>query len=222
MKNKSELGLKGRKLLAVLVSEIKRGRFKPGQPESFISYSEALGKLGVSFTVRAGKRLQMEGLSELDEWTKSDPRIPKITGLIIDKRRKRPGGGFAPSHGHTEQDWEGWWLSEAGRAIAFEHWDWYLGEANDPGSGERSDIILREEASHFDYRKVITIEPGKRGGKPCIRGMRITVGDVLAWLAAGMSHEEIRSDFPEITDTDIRACLAFAAEKESHAVFLPA
>jgi uncharacterized protein (DUF433 family) len=64
----------------------------------------------------------------------------------------------------------------------------------------------------MDYRSVITIEPGKRGGKPCIRGMRITVGDVLGWLAAGMSHAEIKEDFPEITDDDIRAALAFAAD----------
>ena len=74
----------------------------------------------------------------------------------------------------------------------------------------------------MDYRKIITIEPGKRGGKPCIRGMRITVADVLGWLALGMSQEEIFSDFPELTEDDIRACLAFAADKESHAVSLPA
>ncbi len=63
-----------------------------------------------------------------------------------------------------------------------------------------------------DYRKIITIEPGKRGGKPCIRGMRITVGDVLGWLATGMTREEIRCDFPEITDEDISAALVFAAD----------
>ena len=65
-----------------------------------------------------------------------------------------------------------------------------------------------------DYRKLITIEPGKRGGRPCVRGMRITVADVLGWLAAGMSREEIKDDFPEITDEDIHACLAFAADRE--------
>jgi uncharacterized protein (DUF433 family) len=64
----------------------------------------------------------------------------------------------------------------------------------------------------MDYRKIITIEPGKRGGKPCIRGMRITVGDVLGWLAAGMTRDEIRDDFPELTDEDISAALAFAAD----------
>ena len=58
-------------------------------------------------------------------------------------------------------------------------------------------------------RKIITIEPGKRGGKPCIRRMRITVHDVLGWLAAGMSHTEILDDFPELTEEDIRVCLEF-------------
>ena len=66
----------------------------------------------------------------------------------------------------------------------------------------------------MDYHNIITIEPGKRGGKPCIRRMRITVGDVLGWLAAGMSHQEIIEDFPELTEDDIHACLAYAADRE--------
>jgi uncharacterized protein (DUF433 family) len=66
----------------------------------------------------------------------------------------------------------------------------------------------------MDYRDIITIEPGKRSGKPCIRGMRITVQDVLEYLAGGMSEDEILSDFPELTHEDIRACLAFAANRE--------
>ena len=64
------------------------------------------------------------------------------------------------------------------------------------------------------WRSLITIEPGKRGGRPCVRGMRITVYDVLSYLAAGMSHAEILDDFPYLTDADLRACLAFAAERE--------
>ena len=64
------------------------------------------------------------------------------------------------------------------------------------------------------WRSLITIEPGKRGGRPCIRGMRITVYDVLSYLAAGMSAAEILDDFPYLTDADLRACLAFAAERE--------
>jgi len=60
----------------------------------------------------------------------------------------------------------------------------------------------------------ITIEPGKRGGKPCVRGLRITVYDVLGWLAAGMQEQEILRDYPDLEPADIRACLAFAAERE--------
>ena len=64
------------------------------------------------------------------------------------------------------------------------------------------------------YQDIITIESGKRGGRPCIRGMRIAVADVLGWLATGMSHAEIRADYPELTEDDIRACLAYAADRE--------
>ena len=70
----------------------------------------------------------------------------------------------------------------------------------------------------MNYQDVITIEPGKRGGHPCVRGMRITVADVLGWLAAGMSHAEILSDYPELTEEDIRACLASAADRERRIV----
>jgi len=64
------------------------------------------------------------------------------------------------------------------------------------------------------YQGIITVEPGKRGGQRSIRGMRITVADVLSYLASGMSEEEILSDFPELIREDIRACLAYAAERE--------
>jgi uncharacterized protein (DUF433 family) len=69
-----------------------------------------------------------------------------------------------------------------------------------------------------DYRQRITIEPGKRGGKPCIRRMRITVYDILGWLAAGMSNAEIIADYPELTPEDIQASLAFAADREHHLI----
>jgi uncharacterized protein (DUF433 family) len=64
------------------------------------------------------------------------------------------------------------------------------------------------------YQDIITIEPGKRSGKPCIRGMRITVYDVLSYLASGMSYEEILEDFPYLTQEDILACLSYAADRE--------
>jgi uncharacterized protein (DUF433 family) len=73
----------------------------------------------------------------------------------------------------------------------------------------------------MDYNTIITIEPGKRSGKPCIRGMRITVSDVLGYLAAGMSVVEILDDFPELTEEDIRACLAFAADRERRLLAIP-
>src|SRR5215211_5245895 len=63
----------------------------------------------------------------------------------------------------------------------------------------------------MDYSKIITIEPDKRSGKPCIRGLRMTVTDVLEYLAGGMSQEELLAEFPDLTSDDIRACLAFAA-----------
>lgn len=66
----------------------------------------------------------------------------------------------------------------------------------------------------MDYSSIITIEPGKRSGKPCIRGMRITVQDVLEYMAGGMSEAEVLADFSELTHEDILACLAFAADRD--------
>jgi uncharacterized protein (DUF433 family) len=74
----------------------------------------------------------------------------------------------------------------------------------------------------FDYEKYITIEPGKRSGKPCIRGLRITVSDVLDYLASGMTEDEILEDFPELTRDDIKASLAFAADRERRLMTIPA
>jgi uncharacterized protein (DUF433 family) len=74
---------------------------------------------------------------------------------------------------------------------------------------------------YVDYHDIITIEPGKRGGKPTIRGMRITVQDVLEYLAGGMSEDEILADFPDLTREDIRACLAFAADRERKLMSMP-
>jgi len=84
------------------------------------------------------------------------------------------------------------------------------------GFGQRRFASLLKQVYHWamDYSRIITIEPGKRSGRPCIRGLRITVTDVLEYLAAGMTEEQIISDFPELTKEDIHACLAFAAERE--------
>ncbi len=72
----------------------------------------------------------------------------------------------------------------------------------------------RRYRPRVNYEHLITVEPGKRSGKPCIRGMRITVYDVLEYLASGMTEDEILADFSELTREDIKACLAFAADRE--------
>lgn len=88
--------------------------------------------------------------------------------------------------------------------------------------GIRSLAPSRSSARHerrynfraVSYKDIITIEPGKRGAKPCIRGLRVTVYDVLGYLASGMSQEQILQDFPCLTAEDIRACLEYAADRE--------
>ncbi len=70
----------------------------------------------------------------------------------------------------------------------------------------------------MNYQQIVTIESGKRGGRPCVRGLRIAVADVLGWLAVGMSHQQIIAEYPELTEEDIRACLAYAADRERRIV----
>lgn len=74
----------------------------------------------------------------------------------------------------------------------------------------------------MQYQDIITIEPGKRGGKPCIRGMRITVYDILSYLASGMTYEELLNDFPYLQKEDILACLSYAAERERQTLIVQA
>lgn len=83
-------------------------------------------------------------------------------------------------------------------------------------------VQLNPGVSAMNYRDVITIEPGKRGGKPCIRGLRMTVYDVLEYLASGMSESQLLADFPDLTADDIRACLAYAADRERMQLTVPA
>ena len=75
-------------------------------------------------------------------------------------------------------------------------------------------IFVSKTTGMVDYRNIIKRNPNKRFGKPCVRDTRITVFDVLGWLAAGMTHDEILADFPELTNEDIKACLAYAADRE--------
>lgn len=73
----------------------------------------------------------------------------------------------------------------------------------------------------MDYRDYITIEPNKRGGKPCVRGLRITVYEVLEYMASEMTEEEILNDFPDLTKDDLKACIAFAADRERRLMEVP-
>jgi uncharacterized protein (DUF433 family) len=73
----------------------------------------------------------------------------------------------------------------------------------------------------MNYKDLITIEPDKRSGQPCIRGLRMTVQDVLEYLASGMTFDDILGDFPDLTAEDIRACLAFAADRERRLRVVP-
>ena len=75
--------------------------------------------------------------------------------------------------------------------------------------------IFVKKNKMVDYKNIITLEPGKRSGKPCIRGMRITVGDILGWLASGMTINQILSDFDELNETDILAALSYASDREN-------
>lgn len=84
----------------------------------------------------------------------------------------------------------------------------------DPSTSALTSAPIPPMLRVMDYQHLITIELGKRGGKPCIRGLRITVTDVLGYLAAGMTTDEIVTDFPDLTVEDVRACLAFAADRE--------
>jgi uncharacterized protein (DUF433 family) len=86
------------------------------------------------------------------------------------------------------------------------------------------DVLSPQEAMPMPpaYQRILTLDPNKRSGKPTIRGLRITVYDVLSYLAAGMTPEEILDDFPYLTHEDILACLAYAADREAHQLSLPA
>lgn len=74
----------------------------------------------------------------------------------------------------------------------------------------------------MDYRDYITIDPNKRGGKPCVRGLRITVYEVLEYLASDMTEDQILADFPDLTHDDLKACIAFAADRERKLITVPA
>jgi hypothetical protein len=123
MKKEISLGVKGRKLLQLLVDEIGSGRFQKYNPKTFIPYSEVVDRLGMPDPdIYPGRRLQNEGLNELNEWTIAMPEIPKVTGLIVYKDTHIPGEGYPESHGFKSgEDWNDWWLEQTAKAI---HFDW--------------------------------------------------------------------------------------------------
>lgn len=210
---------KAQSLLRVIVEAIDRGRIRTDRPESFLSYSEALGFLGLPKPwFRPGNRLLKAGLDDLDAWTRSHPGLPRIAALIVNKKTRRPSDGFAARHGRRPESsaWEEWWMEEANRAIRFDWNPFLVPLAPDLPGKDSVDLRVREgdESDLPDDSGIITMDPAKRGGRPCIRGMRITVGDVLDWLAEGMSVARILEEFPELTEEDIRASLAYAADRD--------
>ncbi len=91
-----------------------------------------------------------------------------------------------------------------------------------PSADGLTRVLLPATLSPMRYQDIISVDPNRRGGKPCVRDMRITVYDVLEYLASGMSNDEIVADFPELTIEDIRACLAFAADRERKLITIAA
>ena len=83
-------------------------------------------------------------------------------------------------------------------------------------------LVVGSNLQHMDYRDYITIDPNKRGGKPCVRGLRITVYEVLEYLASDMTEDQILADFPDLTRNDLKACIAFAADRERKLITVPA
>ena len=203
---------KGLRLLRVIVAEIKSGRIKRRKPETFLSYSEALKKLGVSYRGRAGQRLRREGLDELNEWTKAHAKLPKITGLIIDKRKKKPGAGFIKSYARPDKDWQGWWLAETDKAIDFD-WSSFLRQPPTLSVPEMPEFLQRiqeKQKSSSDQIKRVTFNPEVMGGRPCIRGLRVTVGTIVGLLASH-SRAKVLELYPYLEGEDIDAALRFAA-----------
>lgn len=204
----SPLEPKGARLLAFLVGQVASGRIRKGEPKTFIAYSEALQGMGVPEHGRAGQQLQREGLNDLNEWTKVNPDLPKIAGLIVDKKTRRPSAGFAKSHGRAGSDWEGWWLKETAKAVDFD-WSPFL-PSRTPAAEPGSRVREGEEGEIPAYRDIIVLDPPPAH----IRQSRITVGDVLRWLAGGQSESEILRQHRELRSADIRASLAYAADRE--------
>jgi uncharacterized protein (DUF433 family) len=206
-------------LLRVIVEAIHSGEVQEGRPETFLTYSDVLERLGHDKPWPiSGEKLSNWGLKALNRWTREHAELPKVASLVVNKESHRPSPEFFVVHnrkvdGAKEVEW---WLSEAKKSMEF---DWSPFIVGGQGGGTALESRMREPAGSYGgaslFENIITVEPGKRGGRPTIRGMRITVGDILGWLAAGMDEAAIIRDYPELTREDIRAALAYAAEREN-------
>ena len=141
-------------------------------------------------------------------------------GVLCVLRVSVVNGGSCRTPGPAPQNWSPWCLSWQGLSGVI------CGEGEErtafhQGKGGLTPFPGLSTLFIMDYRERITLEPGKRGGKPCIRGLRITVQDVLEYLASGMTVDEILGDFPDLTREDIQACLAFAADRERKLTSIP-
>jgi uncharacterized protein (DUF433 family) len=209
---------KAQALLRVIVDAIAAGRIQQGKPGTFLSYSEALELLGKPAPwAHAGSRLQKSGLGTLTEWTIKHRELPKIAALIVNKTTRMPGKGFPEAHGYRADDpkWPQWWLEQANRAINYD-WTPFLTSAVRYQSEPDSVAIRVQEGDEGEtpaYGDIIVANPPPAR----IRRSRITVGEVLRWLAAGQSERNILRQHPELKRMDIRACLAYAADQEKRA-----
>lgn len=213
---------KAQQLLGVLVEALRSGNVRENQPETFPTYSMVLQWLGrPSPSFYPGSRLRKLGLDRLNEWTIRNEELPKVTALIVNKSTHRPGKGFAESHGFYFDDpqWPTWWLEQANRAIRYD-WTPFLPATPRGGYGKTEPISLRvrEDGDEQGFGSVIVADPPPAR----IRTTGTTVSEVLQWLAAGESESEILLHHPGLRREDIRASLAFAAEREQRAAMAEA
>lgn len=189
-----------------------------GKAWPFLTYSAALDRLGVKGWVNAGQALGREGLSDLGEWTVRHASLPKVDALIVAESTRLPGAGFLRAHGFEEWNEESttWWLREAFKSITFD-WNPYL------ASGAWAEVStapaenlgrVQEEEEPEGQRGTIT---GTPAGSTRVGTTQFTVADILQWMAEGKSEDQILKAHTVLKQADIRASLAYAAERERKA-----
>lgn len=181
-----------RRLLGAIAESIARGEMRENEPETFLTYAEALKRLGERTpNFKAGVRLKKLGLDELDGWTRAHEALPKVAALIVNKKSRRPSRGLAEAHGLDPEgsEWETWWMAQANRSIRYD-WNPYV-----------------------EGRKVIWVE------RPPMRAVfaqedpvaSLDVRDLLRWLAAGQTEADILREHPGLSAGEIRSALNWAA-----------